>query len=122
MNYSAAGRGRHSRGPARQMPQVTDTVRAWLPLLREEIAAAALLPKAYARYQPLLADALCFFLQRVSPDRLRQIVSRQMHLPAASPAERVVSLLEELPALHKLGQVVARDRRLNLGFRTKLQK
>ena len=37
-------------------------------------------------------------------------------------AERVVALLHHSPALHKLGQVVARDRRLDIGFRKRLQQ
>jgi ubiquinone biosynthesis protein len=94
-----------------------------LSLLREGIASSDLLPKAYAHYRPLLADALCFFLARISAVRLRQILFRQMQLPAStSTAQRVVSILEQLPALHKLGQVLARDRRLNARFRRRLQK
>jgi ubiquinone biosynthesis protein len=106
-----------------QMPRLTGTAQAWLSLLREEIASSDLLPKAYARYRPLLADAFCFFLARISAVRLEKILSRQMQLAAsASTAQRVVSLLEQLPALHKLGQVLARDRRLNARFRGRLQQ
>src|ERR1700757_4505312 len=94
-----------------------------LAVMREAIARADLLPAAYARYRPLLADAVCFFLERLSPARLRRIVTEQRGLPASAPtAQRFVALLRHVPALHKLGQVVARDRRLNPGFRRRLQQ
>ncbi|HWH72101.1 MAG TPA: hypothetical protein VNT26_22250, partial [Candidatus Sulfotelmatobacter sp.] len=55
---------------------------AWeLRLLREQVAASDLLPKPYARYRPLLADGLHFFLERLSPSRLRHIFEEQMGLP-----------------------------------------
>ena len=94
-----------------------------LSLLREKIAASTLLPEAYSRYRPLLADGLRFFLERLSPARLRSLLEDQVRLPAsASTAHRVVTLLHHVPALHKLGQVVARDRRLNAPFRKRLQQ
>jgi ubiquinone biosynthesis protein len=105
------------------MPRLTGTAGAWLSLLREGIASSDLLPQLYARYRPLLADALCFFLARISSGRLQQILSLQMKLPAStSTAHRVISILEQLPALHKLGQVLAHDRRLNARFRRRLQR
>jgi ubiquinone biosynthesis protein len=105
------------------MRQFTGIAGGWLPLLRKEIASSDLLPKAYEHYRPLLAEALCFFLERLSPVRLGRIMTQQMHLPpSVSTAERVVTLLAHSPALHKLGQVVARDRRLNPGFRRRLQQ
>lgn len=91
--------------------------------MREEIALADLLPESYARYRPVLADSLRFFLERVSPVRLRRIFAEQIRMSApASTTRRVVALLRHLPALHKLGQVVARDRRLNVKFRRRLQQ
>src|SRR5262249_52566748 len=55
--------------------------------------------------------------------RFQQILSRQMQLPASTlMVQRIVSILEQLPALHKLGQVLARDGRLNAGFPRRLQQ
>jgi ubiquinone biosynthesis protein len=94
-----------------------------LSLVREEVARSDLLPGAYARYRPLLADGLRFFLERLSPGRLRRMFEAQRRLgPAVSTAQRVVALLGHAPALHKLGQVVARDRRLGEEFRRHLQE
>jgi ubiquinone biosynthesis protein len=94
-----------------------------LALLREQVAASHLLPRIYARYRPVLADGLCFFLERLPAKRLRRIFVAQMRLPGSTPiAERVVALLHHVPTLHKLGQVMARDRRLDAAFRTQLQR
>jgi ubiquinone biosynthesis protein len=94
-----------------------------LALLREAVAQSDLLPGVYARYRPLLADGLQFFLRRLSPGRLRALLAEQASLPArASTAGRVVKLLRHSPALHKLGQVVARDHRLQPAFRKHLQE
>ena len=94
-----------------------------LAFLREGIARAELLPPAYARYQPLLADGICFFLKRLPAARLRKIVSAQAALPsAASVSERLVTLCHFAPTLHKLAQVLARNRRLDVRFRRWLQQ
>ncbi len=94
-----------------------------LALLREAVANSDLLPGAYARYRPLLADGLRFFLQRISPGRLRAILAEQAQLSlGVSTGERVVKLVRHSPALHKLGQVVARDHRLHPAFRQRLQQ
>ena len=100
------------------------TACSWpLEVLRQEVARASLLPDCYAAYRPLLADALVFFLQRLSPWRLERILSAQNRLSASTTiAERLVALLHHLPVLHKVGQVVARARRLDSSFRQQLQK
>src|ERR1041384_6451821 len=93
-----------------------------LDYLRERIAASHLFPRAYARYLPLVADALVFFLRRLSAERLSRILTEQAaFFSSASAAERLVAVLHHSPALHKLGQVVARDRRLTGSFRKRLQ-
>ncbi|WP_291996315.1 AarF/UbiB family protein [Candidatus Accumulibacter sp. ACC012] len=82
-----------------------------------------LLPENYAPYRPLLADGLAFFLQRLSPDRQQAIVAAQIELPrSASRERRVISLFRLCPTLHKLGQVVAHDRRLSADLRQRLQE
>jgi hypothetical protein len=82
-----------------------------------------LLPENYAQYRPLLADGLAFFLQRLSPVRQQAIVAAQIELPrSASRERRVISLFRLCPTLHKLGQVVAHDRRLSADLRQRLQE
>ncbi len=94
-----------------------------LSLLHDKIAHSSLLPKTYAAYTPLIADALQFFLRHLPSARLRLIFAEQLNLSVSvSVAERLVALLTHVPALHKLGQVMARDRRLSPDFRHRLQQ
>ena len=82
-----------------------------------------LVPAAYAAYRPLVADGLCFFLEHLPPHRLAGIMAGQLEMPgSASLVERVVGLMRHCPSLHKLGQVVARDRRLAPDLRLRLQR
>mgnify|MGYP000993799465 CR=1 FL=1 len=85
-------------------------------LLTTLLRLSELLPPAYARFRPLLADALLFFLDRLSP-------RRQLALPVnASRSRRLLALFRLCPTLHKLGQVVAHDRRLSGDLRRRLQE
>src|SRR3954467_9844799 len=73
----------------------------------------ALLPAAYARYRRPIVEGLRFFLGRLPGPEIAEILSDQAALPADASAEaRLVALAERCPALHKLGQILARDRRL----------
>ncbi len=90
--------------------------------LAEALQIGQFIPEAYAAYRPLLTDGLRFFLERLSPARLAAIVAQQLQLPRAiCPARRLVALFRGCPTLHKLGQVMARDRRLTLELRENLQ-
>lgn len=83
----------------------------------------ALVPEAYARYRPAVADGIAFFLANLSAARTLELVAGQMALPSsASIGERLVALAECCPALHKLCQVLARDRRLAAELRQLLQR
>ena len=58
-----------------------------------------------------------------SPSRAAAIVGEQLALdPSTGAAERLTVLARACPALHKLGQVLARDRRLDPGLREQLQR
>ncbi len=93
-----------------------------LEILRDQIITSTLLPEEHAKYRLVLAEALSFFLEQLPRDRLRRIFIEQSGLPFSTPVEsRVVALLHHGPALHKLGQVLARDRRLSRAFRLGLQ-
>jgi len=81
-----------------------------------------LVPEVYADYRPLAADALAFFLRHLSPPRLTAILAEQHALPSdAGVAQRLTALLFHCPTLHKLGQVVARNRKLDRELRSRLQ-
>src|SRR5436190_9971111 len=88
-----------------------------------EAVVGALLPDAYARYRRPIAEGLRLFLSRLPGPDVAQILSDQAALPAGATAEaRLVALAERCPALHKLGQILARDRRLTLDLRRHLQR
>ena len=90
--------------------------------LVESLDVEQILPQGYGSYRPLLVDGLCFFLERLSTHRLAEIVSDQFAMAAdTSFADRVLALLRRCPTLHKLGQVVSRDRRLSRELRRRLQ-
>ena len=82
-----------------------------------------LLPPAYARYRRPIVEGLRFFLGRLPARDVAQILGDQAALPQEARAEeRLVALAERCPALHKLGQVLARDRRLAPELRRHLQR
>ncbi len=83
----------------------------------------ALLPEAYAGYRRPIVEGLRLFLSRLPGPSVAQILGDQAALPAdASAEERLVALAERCPALHKLGQILARDRRLAPELRRHLQR
>ena len=88
----------------------------WLPS-----DLSALIPDGYAAYRQPLRASLARFLDGLSPERRVEIVQHQLAQPAdASVVDRVLVLLHDCPSLHKLGQVVARDRRLDVALRRRL--
>jgi len=83
---------------------------------------AAVVPDCYAEFRPLVAEGLMFFLQHLSPARLAEVLQAQAELSAdAKLPRRLVLFLNACPALHKLGQVVARNRHLDTELRRHLQ-
>jgi ubiquinone biosynthesis protein len=94
----------------------------WNWLVRESVISD-LLPEEYARYRRPIAEGLRLFLSRLPGTDVARILGDQAALPPdASAEERLVSLAERCPALHKMGQVLARDRRLAPELRTHLQR
>ena len=85
-------------------------------------ALAELVPECYAEYRPVVIDGLLFFLKRLPPPRQMEILGEQTLLPNnTASARRLVVLFRQCPTLHKLGQVVAHDRRLAPELRRRLQ-
>jgi ubiquinone biosynthesis protein len=84
---------------------------------------AAIVPDCYAEFRPIVADGLTFFLRHLSPPRLAEAFGAQADLPAdASLPRRLVVFLHACPALHKIGQVLARNRHLDPQLRQHLQQ
>ena len=83
----------------------------------------ALVPPAYARYRPLISEALRFFLANLPAHRLMELLQAQLALPTHStPLERLLAVIHRSPTLHKLGQILARDPKLATSLRTALQQ
>ena len=57
-------------------------------LLASLLRLSELLPPAYARFRPLLADALQFFLARLSAGRQQAIFAAQLALPINASRSR----------------------------------
>jgi ubiquinone biosynthesis protein len=86
------------------------------------IDVSPLVPDEYAAYRRVVGDALLFFLRSLPAGRFARIVAAQEQLPAGtSLSQRLAALMCHCPTLHKLGQVVARDRRLSPMLRSRLQ-
>jgi ubiquinone biosynthesis protein len=84
---------------------------------------ASAVPQAYAAYRQPLAAAIGFFINHLSPERASAIVAGQFAMSGdVSDADRLVALARRSPVLHKLGQVLARDRRLDPRLRRALQQ
>jgi ubiquinone biosynthesis protein len=84
---------------------------------------AQLVPERYAAFRILVSEGLRFFLERLSAGRLARILSDQAEMSAATGLpERATAFLRHCPTLQKLGQVVARDRRLAPELRKSLQQ
>jgi ubiquinone biosynthesis protein len=84
---------------------------------------ASAVPQAFAAYRQPLAAALGFFINHLSPERASAIVADQVGMSRdASDADRLFALARHSPVLHKLGQILARDRRLDPALRRTLQR
>ncbi|MCB1852911.1 MAG: hypothetical protein KDI83_19425 [Gammaproteobacteria bacterium] len=91
--------------------------------LLDSLDFGRMLPEDYAAYRPLLIDGLSYFLEQLPEQRLSGILMEQFSLGAACCfTDRLLSLLHQCPTLHKLGQIVARDRRLSIKLRQCLQQ
>lgn len=93
------------------------------PLERFDLDVSQLVPDEYAEYRSAVAAGLVYFVQNLSPKRLAEIMQAQASLPADSDVlTRLVCLIHASPALHKLGQVLARRRELDVHLRQRLQQ
>jgi ubiquinone biosynthesis protein len=80
-----------------------------------------LVPDAYQHWRPLVQDAMQFVFTRLSAPRLANKIVEQFELPADTPSEaRLLRLISKMPGLQKLGQVLARNRRLAPALRNAL--
>jgi ubiquinone biosynthesis protein len=82
---------------------------------------ASLVPESARRWRPLVADALHFIFSRLSSPRLAAKIVEQAELPVGTaPEKRLIHLISRMPGLQKIGQVLARNRRLAPELRKEL--
>jgi ubiquinone biosynthesis protein len=91
--------------------------------LIDETTLAAVVPEEHARFRRPIAAALTVFLEELPPAHQAAVLAEQTALsPRADLSERLAALARACPALHKLGQVLARDRRFSPELRRHLQE
>jgi ubiquinone biosynthesis protein len=89
----------------------------------DEAAVASVLPDEYARFRRPIAGALGVFLEGLPAVHIEAVLTDQASLPPTATAARRLGVLAlSCPALHKLGQILARDRRLSPELRQHLQE
>ncbi|MGE0825745.1 MAG: AarF/UbiB family protein [Candidatus Binatia bacterium] len=82
-----------------------------------------LVPEVYHEWRPIIRAAVAFLGTHLSLHRLLPKLISQLSLPADCPLEhRLVPLLAQMPTLQKLGQVIARNPRLDAVVRTELTR
>lgn len=82
----------------------------------------SLVPETVARYRQAIVDGMMVFLVRLPEEQTTAILLDQAMLEDdADIGARLVAIARHCPALHKLAQVLARDRRLPLDLRRHLQ-
>ena len=87
------------------------------------VPVESLVPEEHARWRPLVRDALEFVFTHLSAPRLAEKAAEQLAMPAGSPPEqRLLRLISRMPGLQKLGQVLARNRRLSPSLRHALEE
>ena len=92
-------------------------------LIWKFIPVEALVPEDAARWRPVVRDAIDFVFRHISQPRLETKVQEQMALPwDTPPEERLLKLISRVPGLQKVGQVIARNRRISPKLREQLAK
>jgi ubiquinone biosynthesis protein len=85
------------------------------------IPVETLVPEAHQAGRPLVRDAFAFVFSHLSDQRLAAKIVEQIELPAdTAPEQRLIRLISKMPGLQKLGQVLARNRRLAPALRDAL--
>ena len=68
-----------------------------------------LLPACYAGFQPMVAESMVYLLGQLPAERLACKIADQLRMdPGASPGRRICTLIQDLPSLQKLGQIICR--------------
>jgi ubiquinone biosynthesis protein len=92
-------------------------------LVGEMLPIEQLVPDCYADWRPIVSDAVNFIGARLSSKRLIPKIMQQLMLADDVALEqRLITFIEQMPSLQKLGQVIARNRNLDPAFRAELTR
>ena len=92
-------------------------------LVSEMLPIEQLVPDCYADWRPIVSDALSFIGTRLSTARLiPKIIQQLMLAEDVALEQRLITFIEQMPSLQKLGQVIARNRNLDPAFRAELTR
>src|SRR5579871_5317765 len=93
------------------------------PWITRLVPAQNLVPERHQDLRPLVEDAFQFVFSRLSDHRLAVKLVEQVEMPVDAPPEtRLIKLIAKMPGLQKLGQVLARNRRLSPALREALSE
>jgi ubiquinone biosynthesis protein len=99
---------------ARSQGNLDDLVRQMVDF----VGVNQLLPPCYARYQPMVTESMVFLLLQLPPERLSRKITDQFLLDLkALPGRRVCTLIQDMPSLQKLGQIICRTPGLSPEFK-----
>jgi ubiquinone biosynthesis protein len=85
------------------------------------VPVESLVPESYKHWRPLVYDAMLFTMSRLSTSRLAPKLIEQIDLSTeVAPEERLMRLIATVPGLQKLGQVLARNRKMPRSLRRRL--
>ena len=92
-------------------------------LVSELLPIEQLVPDCYADWRPIVRDAVNFIGTNLSSKRLIPKIIKQLMLAEDVALEkRLITFIEQMPSLQKLGQIIARNRNLDPAFRAELTR
>lgn len=82
------------------------------------ICPSDVIPDVYGEYRKIVQDGIFFMLTRLAPSRLSAMITEQLGMPEnSSKEERLICFAQRMPTIHKLGQMIARNRHIEPNFR-----
>jgi len=76
------------------------------------------IPHIYNEYHQIVHDGISFLLSNISFPRFVSLAVDQLLMKSdISSEERLIELARQIPTLHKLGQIIARNRNIDKSFR-----
>jgi ubiquinone biosynthesis protein len=83
-------------------------------MLADIIDGAGIIPDAYHAYRRVVRDGILHFISMLPTRRLAGLLAHQACLDEQADAgERLLELAKQAPTLHKLGQMIARNRHVD---------